>query len=214
MSVEPQTIRPTRCNQTPSLQTLPTSQPCGQHASPPLLGQGGLPGPVAVEPHTKKPIYAPSHSPIYLSPSLPPPPHCDDTLCEHTKGNHCVNTHPAPQVPSLHQLNLYGCRRASGPQLQVVLDSLTHLAWASFNGCAGIQSLYLTRKQGGQAGAGCVFIQGSRCLLAELGKWGNRDKILCYWVCMAQLPTTVQAVGLCTGHDTEVVSTVVCAGIC
>jgi hypothetical protein len=57
-----------------------------------------------------------------------------------------TTTTPSTQVPSLRQLNLYGCRRASGAQLQVVLDSLTHLNWASFNGCVGLQSLHLTRE--------------------------------------------------------------------
>jgi hypothetical protein len=51
------------------------------------------------------------------------------------------------QVPSLLQLNLFGCRRASGPQLQVVLDRLPALQWISLNGCHGINTIHLTRKR-------------------------------------------------------------------
>jgi hypothetical protein len=53
----------------------------------------------------------------------------------------------AVQVPALQQLNMYGCRRASGTQLQVVLDKLAALQWISLNGCYGITTLHLTRKR-------------------------------------------------------------------
>lgn len=50
------------------------------------------------------------------------------------------------QVPALRQFNLYGCRRASGVQLQVVLDRLPALQWISLNGCLNITTLHLTRE--------------------------------------------------------------------
>lgn len=64
----------------------------------------------------------------------------------------------AVQVPALQQLNMYGCRRASGPQLQVVLDRLPALKWISLNGCHGITTLHLTRRwQQGNGLGGCVL---------------------------------------------------------
>jgi hypothetical protein len=48
------------------------------------------------------------------------------------------------QVPALQQLNLFGCRRASGLQLQVVLQSLPQLRSIDLNGCWNIHSLHFT----------------------------------------------------------------------
>jgi hypothetical protein len=50
------------------------------------------------------------------------------------------------QVPALQQLNLFGCRRASGLQLQVVLLGLPRLRSIDLNGCWNIHSLHLTGK--------------------------------------------------------------------
>lgn len=50
------------------------------------------------------------------------------------------------QTPALQQLNMYGCRRASGRQLQVLVDRLPLLTWLSVNGCHGIQALHLIRE--------------------------------------------------------------------
>jgi hypothetical protein len=49
-------------------------------------------------------------------------------------------------VPALQQLNLWGCRRAAGLQLQAVLDTLPDLRWLSVNGCHSIQRLHLVRE--------------------------------------------------------------------
>jgi hypothetical protein len=73
--------------------------------------------------------------------------------------NLCVRLLSAVQVPALQQLNMYGCRRASGPQLQVVLDRLPALQWISLNGCHGITTLHLTRRSHSESGTA-----GSMCL--------------------------------------------------
>jgi hypothetical protein len=69
----------------------------------------------------------------------------------------------AVQVPVLQQLNMYGCRRASGPQLQVVLDKLAALQWISLNGCYGITTLHLTRKRSAQVPAAHQHLSPGFC---------------------------------------------------
>eukprot|EP00879_Flechtneria_rotunda_P013445 GHRR01014038.1.p1 GENE.GHRR01014038.1~~GHRR01014038.1.p1 ORF type:complete len:724 (+),score=273.34 GHRR01014038.1:1101-3272(+) len=49
-------------------------------------------------------------------------------------------------TPQLQQVNLFGCRRASGQQLQTVLQQAPKLRWISVNGCWNIASLHLTGK--------------------------------------------------------------------
>jgi hypothetical protein len=48
------------------------------------------------------------------------------------------------QVPALQHLNLFGCRRASGLQLQAVLQSLPQLRSIDLNGCWNMHSLHFT----------------------------------------------------------------------
>eukprot|EP00878_Enallax_costatus_P012802 GHUV01013369.1.p1 GENE.GHUV01013369.1~~GHUV01013369.1.p1 ORF type:complete len:593 (+),score=209.00 GHUV01013369.1:1222-3000(+) len=47
------------------------------------------------------------------------------------------------QVPALQSLNMFGCRRASGQMLQLVLDMLPELQQIDLNGCWGISRLHL-----------------------------------------------------------------------
>lgn len=79
-----------------------------------------------------------------------------------TAGLHSLNCAArllsAVQVPALQQLNMYGCRRASGPQLQVVLDRLPALQWVSLNGCHGITTLHLTRRLHTARRHGCEVV--------------------------------------------------------
>ncbi|WIA10970.1 hypothetical protein OEZ85_011132 [Tetradesmus obliquus] len=56
-----------------------------------------------------------------------------------------IDLHPdAWQVPALQQLNLFGCRRASGLQLQAVLAGLPQLRAIDLNGCWNMHSLHFT----------------------------------------------------------------------